>query len=34
MTDKEDYAIILDYLPYGYPMGGKMNPVAQAIGVN
>ncbi len=32
MTDKEDYAIILDYLPYGYPMGGKMNPVAQAIG--
>jgi len=34
MTEKEDYAIILDYLPYGYPMGGKMNPVAQAIGVN
>lgn len=33
MTDKEDYAIILDYLPYGYPMGGKTNPVAQAIGV-
>ena len=31
--EKEEYAIILDYLPYGYPMGGKMNPVAQAIGV-
>ncbi len=32
MTIKEDYVIILDYLPYGYPMGGKMNPVAQGIG--
>ena len=32
MTDKEDYAIILDYLPYGYPAAGRMNPVAQAIG--
>lgn len=32
MTEKEDFAIILDYLPYGYPMGGKMNPIAQAIG--
>ena len=32
MTEKEDYAIILDYLPYGYPMGGKPLPVAQAIG--
>lgn len=32
MTEKEDNAIILDYLPYGYPMGGKMNPIAQAIG--
>jgi|SRR3989338_5122994 len=32
MTEKEDYAIILDYLPYGYPMGGKMNPIVQAIG--
>lgn len=31
--EKEEHAIILDYLPYGYPMGGKMNPVAQAIGV-
>ena len=34
MTDKEDNALILDYLPYGYPMGGKMTPIAQAIGVN
>ena len=32
MTEKEDYAIILDYLPNGYPLGGKMTPVAQAIG--
>ena len=30
--EKEDYAIILDYLPYGYPMGGKHLPVALAIG--
>jgi len=32
MTEKEENAIILDYLPYGYPMGGKMNSIAQAIG--
>lgn len=32
MTEKEDYAIILDYLPNGYPLGGKMIPIAQAIG--
>ncbi|MEK6893453.1 MAG: DUF655 domain-containing protein [Nanoarchaeota archaeon] len=32
MADKEDFAIILDFLPYGYPMGGKMTPIAQAIG--
>jgi len=32
MAEKEDYAIILDYLPYGYPMGGKMSSIAQAIG--
>ena len=32
MTAKEDYAIILDYLPYGYPVTGRMNPVAQALG--
>jgi len=32
MIQKEEYAIILDYLPYGYPLEGKMRPVAQAIG--
>lgn len=30
--EKEDYAIILDYLPNGYPLEGKMMPIAQAIG--
>ncbi len=29
---KEDYAVILEYLPYGYPLEGKMLPLAQAIG--
>jgi len=35
MEEKEEYAVILDYLPYGYPFssGGRMIPVAQAIGV-
>lgn len=32
MNEKEEYAIILDYLPYGYPLGGRGQPVAQAIG--
>ncbi len=32
MSEKEDYAIILDYLPHGYPMDGKMNAIAQAVG--
>ncbi|MBU4086006.1 MAG: DUF655 domain-containing protein [Nanoarchaeota archaeon] len=32
--DKEEHAIVLDYLPYGYPLEGKMLPVAQAIGMN
>ena len=34
MTEKEENAIVLDYLPYGYPMaqGSKMTPIAQAIG--
>ena len=30
--EKEEYAIILDYLPNGYPLEGKMMPIAQAIG--
>jgi len=32
--EKEDYAIILDYLQNGYPLEGKMMPIAQAIGKN
>jgi putative nucleotide binding protein len=32
MRDKEEYAIIVDYLPYGYPLEKKMMPIAQAIG--
>lgn len=32
MVEKDDYAIILDYLPYGYPMSGKPLPIAQAVG--
>ena len=32
MKQKEEYAIVLDYLPYGYPLEGKMMPIAQAIG--
>ncbi len=31
---KEEVAIILDFLPYGYPLDKKMMPVAQAIGKN
>lgn len=30
--EKEEYAIILEYLPHGYPLEGKMMPIAQAIG--
>lgn len=33
MIEKEEQAIILDYLPYGYPLEKKMIPIAQAIGV-
>ena len=29
---KEEHAIILEYLPNGYPLEGKMMPVAQAVG--
>ncbi len=32
MKEKEEFALILDYLPYGYPLEGKMVPIAQAIG--
>lgn len=30
--EKEEYAIILEFLPHGYPLEKKMIPVAQAIG--
>ena len=30
--EKEEIAIILDYLPNGYPLEKKMMPIAQAIG--
>jgi putative nucleotide binding protein len=30
--EKEETAVILDYLPNGYPLEKKMMPVAQAIG--
>ena len=30
---KEEYAIILEYLPNGYPLERKMIPLAQAVGV-
>lgn len=32
MADKDEYAIVLDYLPYGYPMNGRPIPIVQAIG--
>jgi len=32
MSEKEEFAIVLDYLPYGYPLENKMMPIAQAIG--
>jgi len=34
MEHKEEKAIILDFLPNGYPLEGKMIPIAQAIGVS
>ncbi len=30
--EKEEFALILDFLPYGYPMGKRMTPIAQAVG--
>jgi putative nucleotide binding protein len=30
--EKEEYAMVLDYLPYGYPLEKKMMPIAQAVG--
>ncbi|MBS3072067.1 DUF655 domain-containing protein [Candidatus Pacearchaeota archaeon] len=31
--EKEDYAMVLDFLPYGYPMGKRTSSIAQAIGL-
>ena len=31
---KEEKAIVLDFLPYGYPLENKMMPLAQAIGTS
>ena len=31
---KEETAIILDFLPYGYPLDKKIMPIAQAVGKN
>jgi putative nucleotide binding protein len=30
--EKEEYALVLEYLPNGYPLERKMMPIAQAIG--
>jgi putative nucleotide binding protein len=32
--EKEEYAIVLDFLPYGYPLEGFRNPIVQAVGKN
>ncbi len=32
--EKEDIAVVLDYLPYGYPLEGRTMPVVQAVGKN
>ncbi len=30
--EKEEYVIVLDFLPYGYPLEKKIMPIAQAMG--
>jgi putative nucleotide binding protein len=32
--EKEEIAVVLDYLPYGYPLENRTMPVVQAIGKN
>ena len=32
MAEKEEFAVILDFLPYGYPLEKKTMPIAHAIG--
>lgn len=34
MTTKEEVAIVLDFLPYGYPLEKQTSPLAQAVGKN
>jgi len=34
MGNKEEKAIVLDFLPYGYPLEKKMMPLAQAMGLD
>lgn len=34
MKIKEEYAIVLDYLPYGYPLEKERLPIIQAIGLD
>jgi len=33
MEGKEEKALVLDYLPYGYPLEHKMMPMAQVVGL-
>ncbi len=33
MKEREEQAIVIDFLPYGYPLEKKMMPIAQAIGI-
>lgn len=32
MRKKDDFVLVLDFLPYGYPLEGKHMPVVQTIG--
>jgi putative nucleotide binding protein len=32
MKQKEEQAIVIDFLPYGYPLEKKMMPIAHAVG--
>lgn len=34
MNSKEESAIVLDFLPYGYPLEKQTSPLAQAVGTN
>jgi putative nucleotide binding protein len=34
MKAKEEYAIVLDYLPHGYPLEKERKPIIQAIGID